>query len=131
MTVRRLLTLLTCLAALAAVPASASAAELGLNVNGAVTAGTQENFEDLSSLNAKWARHFVFWDDIDERGLKLYDAMAQEEDRRGIKTLFTVMSARGQQPGNAGAFAEFMGRLAARGRGSVEAYEVWNEADEG
>jgi hypothetical protein len=132
MTVRRhSLTLLACLAALLALPASASAAELGLNVNGAVTAGTQENYEDLSALGSRWARHFVFWDDIDETGLKLYDAMAQEEDRRGIKTMFTVMSARGQQPRGAQAFADFMGRLAARGRGSVEAYEVWNEADEG
>jgi hypothetical protein len=129
--VRRPLTLLICLAALAALPASASAAELGLNVNGAVTAGTPENFQDLSNLGSRWARHFVFWDDLDERGLKLYDAMAREEDQRGIKTMFTVMSARGQQPGNTGAFADFMGRLAARGKGSVEAYEVWNEADEG
>jgi hypothetical protein len=131
MTVRRLVALLTCCAALAALPSTASAADLGLNVNGAVTAGTQENYEDLSALGSKWARHFVFWDDLDERGLKLYDAMAQEEGQRGIKTLFTVMSARGQQPGNVAGFADFMGRLAARGRGSVEAYEIWNEADEG
>jgi Bacterial Ig domain len=131
MTVRRPLTLLLCLAALAAVPGSASGAELGLNVNGAVTGGTQENFADLQNLGARWARHFVFWDDLDESGLKLYDAMAREEDRLGIKTLFTVMSARGQPPGSAQAYADFMGRLAARNRGSVEAYEVWNEADEG
>ena len=131
MTVRRTLTLLASLAALAALPASASGAELGLNVNGAVTGGSQENYGDLQNLGSRWARHFVFWDDLDETGLKLYDAMAREEDRLGIKTLFTVMSARGQQPGSTQAFADFMGRLAARNRGSVEAYEVWNEADEG
>jgi hypothetical protein len=133
LTVRQRLLLASVLAALVAacVPAGAPAAELGLNVNGAVTGGTQENFTDLSALSSRWARHFVFWDDLDERGLKLYDAMAAEEQRLGIKTLFTVASARGQQPSSPQAYADFVGRLAARGRGVVDAIEIWNEADEG
>ena len=134
MDVRRrplLLLLLLALTAPLAVPSSAPAAELGLNVNGAITGGTRENFDDLATLNAKWARHFVFYDDIDDAGLRYYDNMAATEDQIGVKTLLTVMSARGQQPSSPQAYADFMGRLAARFKGRVEAYEVWNEADEG
>jgi hypothetical protein len=112
-------------------PAASPAAELGVNVNGAVTGGGQENFADLSATGAKWARHFVFWDDLDERGLKLYDAMVAEEERLGVKTLLTVASARGQQPGDKQAYADFVGRLAARTKGQLDAIEIWNEADEG
>jgi hypothetical protein len=117
--------------ALAAGTASAPAAELGLNVNGAVAGGSQQTMTDLSTLDAKWARHFLFWDDVDDAGLRLYDAMAAEEDQRGVKTLLTVASAHGQQPQSPQAYADFVGRLAARFRGRVEAYEIWNEADEG
>ena len=112
-------------------PASAPAAELGVNVNGAVAGGSQENFNDLTALGAKWARHFVFWDDLDDRGLRIYDAMIAEEERLGVKTLLTVASARGQQPGDKQAYADFVGRLAARGKGQLDAIEIWNEADEG
>ncbi|HEX2086446.1 MAG TPA: hypothetical protein VHF89_12240 [Solirubrobacteraceae bacterium] len=129
--VRRRLILLTLAAAFAAAPASAPAAEIGLNVNGAVAGGTQENFSDMAALGTRWARHFVFWDDLDERGLKIYDAMAAQEQALGIKTLLTVASARGQQPSSQQAYADFVGRLAARGRGVVDAIEIWNEADEG
>ncbi|HEV2813540.1 MAG TPA: hypothetical protein VGW10_09835 [Solirubrobacteraceae bacterium] len=127
----RQLILLVLLVAVLAAPASAPAAEIGLNVNGAVAGGTQENFADLAALQSKWARHFVFWDDLDERGLKLYDAMIAEEQRLGIKTLLTVASARGQQPSSPQAYADFVGRLAARGKGQLDAIEIWNEADEG
>ncbi len=127
----RLPTLLLALLVALSCAASASAAEIGVNVNGAVAGGTKENFEDLAQLNAKWARHFLFWDDIDDGGLRLYDRMAAEEDQRGVKTLLTAASARGQQPGDRQAFADFMGRVAARFKGRVEAYEIWNEADEG
>ena len=125
-----LLTLLV-VGAFLALPGAAPAAELGLNVNGAITGGTKENFDDLTALNSKWARHFLFWDDIDDAGLRYYDNMAGTEDQLGVKTLLTVMSARGQQPSSPQAYADFMGRIAARFKGRVEAYEVWNEADEG
>ena len=127
----RLLPLLaTVIALFAAAPAQG--AEIGLNINGGGAAvGDTNNFEDLSTLNAKWARHFVFWDDIDDNGYGAYEAMLADEQRRGVRTLITVMSARGQSPSDPQAFADFMGRLATRFKGSAEAYEVWNEADEG
>ncbi|HEX8206345.1 MAG TPA: hypothetical protein VF587_09835 [Solirubrobacteraceae bacterium] len=114
-----------------AVP-SAQAAELGVNVNGgAAAAGNQQNFSDLSDLNARWARHFVFWDDFDQKeGFGAYEAMVAEEDRRGVKTLITVMSAKGEAPSDHQAFADFMA-VTARTLGGAEAFEVWNEADEG
>ncbi|MDQ5807669.1 MAG: hypothetical protein M3320_03240 [Actinomycetota bacterium] len=127
----RLPTLLTAFAVALCCAQAAPAAELGVNVNGAVAGGTKENLEDLSTLNAKWARHFVFWDDIDSRGLDIYGRMVGEEEQRGVKTLLTLASARGQQPGDRQAFADFAGRAAARFKGQVEAYEIWNEADEG
>jgi Glycosyl hydrolase catalytic core len=129
--VRRPLGLLAALTLLLLAPAAARGAELGLNVNGGgAAAGNQQNFDDLSTLNARWARHFVFWDDVDENGYGAYQAMIAEEERRGVKTLVTVMSARGEAPPEAQAFADFMGALARRLKGA-DAFEVWNEADEG
>jgi hypothetical protein len=128
---RILLALSIALLALAAAPVASPAAELGVNVNGAVTGGTPENFKDLSDTGAKWARHFVFWDDLDDKGIRIYEAMAANEERLGVKTLFTVASARGQQPGDKQAYADFVGRLATRTQGLVDAFEIWNEADEG
>jgi hypothetical protein len=128
--VRRLSAFLILAFALLAAPAQG--AEIGLNVNGgAAAAGDPQNFEDLSTLNARWARHFVFWDDFDEKnGFGAYESLIAEEERRGVKTLITVMSARGQAPSDSDAFARFMGDLAAKLKGA-DAFEVWNEADEG
>ena len=126
-------TFLPLLAAVAALLAAAptQAAEIGINVNGGgAAAGDSQNFRDMSDLGARWARHFVFWDDIDENGYGAYQAMLADEDRRGVKTLITVMSARGQAPSDPRAFADFMGGLARR-LPNAEAFEVWNEADEG
>ncbi len=119
-------------AAMLAAAAPAPAAEIGLNINGGPAAlNDQQNFQDLSTLNAKWARHFVFWDDYDpQTGPKIYKAIAAEENARGVKTLLTVMSARGTAP-DPEAFERFMRELATELKGDVEAYEVWNEADEG
>ena len=123
--------LLTTLLLLACFAAPAQAAELGLNLNGGAAAGGDpQAFEDLSTLNARWARHFVFWDDFDPaNGYAIYEAMIAEEERRGVKTLLTVTSARGQPPADRDAFARFMGDLAAR-LGGADAFQVWNEADE-
>jgi hypothetical protein len=111
--------------------APAQGAELGLNVNGGAAAGNnRQAFDDLGTLNARWARHFLFWDDFDPaNGYALYEAMIAEEERRGVKTLITVTSARGQPPDPA-AFARFMGELARRLPGA-DAFQIWNEADEG
>jgi hypothetical protein len=124
----RLILLLGVLAAVL-VPSSALAAEAGLNVNGGAASGTVENFDQLSDTGAKWARHFLFWDDIDEAGLRGYDRIVAEQDRRGVKTLLTVASASGTPP-DAARYAQFVGALAKRNGGRLEAIEIWNEQDE-
>jgi hypothetical protein len=96
-----------------------------------VRSARAENFDQLSDTGAKYARHFLFYDAIDEAGLREYDKMVAEEDRRGIKTVFVVS---GVPPVNTSPdpnrYAEFVGALAKRYGGRLEAIEVWNEADE-
>jgi hypothetical protein len=126
----RFILLIGVLAALV-VPGVASAAEPGLNVNGGAASGTAENYEQLTDTGSKWARHFLFWDSIDEAGLRGYDAIIAEQDRRGVKTLLTVtgLPPVGSAP-NPEQYADFVGRLAARNKGRLEAIEIWNEADD-
>jgi hypothetical protein len=127
----RLITLLAALAALLglAVPA-APAAELGLNVNGGAAAATPENFAQLSDTGARWARHFVVFNghDATDGG---YDAIVEREQAMGIKTLFVVTGVGGRRVDDPEVYARFVGNLAARYRGRVDAYEIWNEEDEG
>src|ERR1700710_2799552 len=85
----RLLPLLGLLAALA-LPAAAPAAEVGLNVNGGAASGTPENFTQLTDLGAKWARHFMYYDDALPES---YDGTVAKEDARGVKTLLVVAAA--------------------------------------
>ncbi|HEX8206347.1 MAG TPA: hypothetical protein VF587_09845 [Solirubrobacteraceae bacterium] len=123
----RLLCALTALVALG-VPASAGAAEIGLNMNGGAAAATDDNWAMLDDTRPGWARHFVVWNGqrATDGG---YDAIVREEQRRGIKTLFVVTGVNGARA-EAGAYAAFVGSLAARYKGQVDAYEIWNEADE-
>ena len=125
--VPRLLTLLLALAALAA-PASAPAAEIGLNMNGGAAASNADNWAMLDDTRPGWARHFVVWNGqrTTDGG---YDEIVAEEERRGIKTLFVVTGLGGTRA-DVGAYSAFMGSLAARYKGRVDAYEIWNEADE-
>ena len=123
----RFLPLLGLLAALL-IPATASAAEIGLNINGGAASGTAENFDQLGDTGSKWARHFVFWDDAH---LESYDDIVAQEDARGIKTLFVVAAASHQAPSDPEQYAEFIGAMARRWKGRLEAIEIWNEQDEG
>jgi hypothetical protein len=123
----RLFALLGLLAALL-LPGTATAAEPGLNVNGGAASGVLENYTQLTDTGAKSARHFLYWDNIDEVGLRLYEQMVAEEERRGIKTVFVVASASGTPP-NAERYAEYVGALAKRMPG-LDAIEIWNEQDD-
>ena len=78
----RLLTLLTLAAALA-VPASAPAAEIGLNMTGGAAASTPDNWAMLDDTKPGWARHFVVWSGqrATDSG---YDDIVAQEERRGI-----------------------------------------------
>ena len=128
---RKLVPILATLFALAAA-APAPAAELGLNLNGGAAAGTDQNFNDLSALNSRWARHFLDYDNFEwnENGFAIYRRMVDEEGRRGVKTLITVKSAGNSPPASPQAFAAQMAQLA-RVLPGLEAIEIWNEADEG
>ena len=123
----RLLTLLIVLAALAA-PASAHAVEMGLNMNGGAAASTPDNWAMLDDTRPGWARHFVVWSgqSATDGG---YDDIVAQEERRGIKTLFVVTGLGGARAEPA-TYAAFVASLAARYKGRVDAYEIWNEADE-
>jgi hypothetical protein len=123
----RLLTLLVLAAALA-VPSSASAVEMGLNMNGGAAASTPDNWAMLDDTKPGWARHFVVWDGqtATDGG---YDDIVAQEQRRGIKTLFVVTGLGGRRA-DVAAYSAFVGDMARRYKGRVDAYEIWNEADE-
>lgn len=126
---RLLLPLLAALAGLLASAATAPAAEPGLNMAGG--AGTPAEFDQLTDVGAKWARHSISWDTIGESALADFGKGFAEEDRRGIKTLLMVHSGSTTPPADPQAYANFVGSIAARYRGSLEAIEIWNEEDEG
>jgi hypothetical protein len=125
---RRLLPLLGLVAGLLIPATTASAADVGLNINGGAASGAPENFAQLTEVGAKWARHFVHYDNAAPAA---YDDIVAQEDARGVKTLFVVTAASHQPPANPQAYADYVGSLAARFRGRLEAIEVWNEEDEG
>ncbi|HEV2813539.1 MAG TPA: hypothetical protein VGW10_09830, partial [Solirubrobacteraceae bacterium] len=81
-------------------------------------------------LNARWARHFAFIEEIKtERDLASYEAMARQEEAMNVKTLIAVMSNQGQAPSDPQAEADKLGMIAAKVAG-IDAIQVWNEADE-
>ncbi len=124
----RLLTLLLLCAALLAVPATAPAAEMGLNMNGGAAAGTADNAAMLDDTKPGWARHFVVWSGqrATDGG---YDQIVAQDERRGIKSLFVVTGLGGTRADVAG-YTAFLASLVQRYQGKVDAYEIWNEADE-
>lgn len=125
---RRLVPLLVVLAALAAPSAAAAAPEAGLNVNGGVSV-TRADIDALAATGAKWSRHFVFEDAVDDAGLAQLRDSITYAGTKGIKSI-VVVARSDRRPTSAGAFAERMGRIATAMAGQVEAYEVWNEEDE-
>src|SRR5690606_20265437 len=116
--------------ALIAAPAPAPAAEPGLNIAGGAASGTPADYAQLTDTGARWARHFLYWDNLDESGLRRYDEIVAAEGARGVRTLFVVASASGAPPANPQQYANFVGSLASRWRGELEAIEIWNEQDE-
>ena len=126
---RKFLPLIGLLAALA-LPASAPAAEIGLNVAGGAAAGPSD-VDAVSDTGARWARHFLFFDDIDAGGMRSFrQNVIEKEKAKGIKTLIVVAGKNRTAP-NADEFARRMGEMASIFKGAnTMAYEVWNEADE-
>lgn len=125
---RKLLPLLGLLVALT-VPATAPAAEIGLNIAGG-SAVSEADVNQVADTGAKWARHFLFYDDIDANGMATFRrTVIDPEQRRGLKTLI-VVAGKTQQAPNPDEYARRMGEMATLFKGGTMAYEIWNEADE-
>jgi hypothetical protein len=134
--------LLALLGALALVVPAANAATPGVNVNGVPTA---QNVDDVIASGAKYARFFVLWSDVEaNRGsfdnllMQTYSDQFGRLNAAGVRPVVVVMGApswangssdRLVPPHNAADFGAFTGQLAARLRGKVAGYEIWNEPD--
>jgi hypothetical protein len=134
--------LLAMLGVLALVPAAHAAAP-GVNVYGVPSA---ENMNDVIASGSKYARYFAMWSDLEPaRGsfnspmLSAYRDGFARLNAAGVKPVVVVIGAPAwangggdplAPPHNAADFGAFMGSFAARLRGEVAAYEIWNEPDE-
>ena len=131
-------------AAMVASPVAAPAAEVGINPIGQ---NAPQSTDALGALGATWVRTFLRWDQLEPNGpgrwdpaalagLEQYTAIAQF---RGIKVVAVVVGAPQWASGSTDPyvpprdpadFGRVMGSLAARERGKVAAWEIWNEPDE-
>lgn len=127
--------------ATAAAPASAAipGINMGLADLEAVGAGT------APESGARWTRLWLDWARVqpapgvvDERLLGFYMRGARALQARGTRVLIVVTSSpgwasttglAGGPPAGAAPYARFVGMIAARLRGTVAAYEIWNEPD--
>jgi hypothetical protein len=139
---RCLAALVAVLGVLALVPAAHAAAP-GVNVNGVPNA---QNVDDIIASGSKYARFFVLWSDVEAtRGtfdsllMSTYQDQFTRLNAAGVKPVLVVMGApswangstdRLVPPHSAAEFGSFTAALAARLRGKVAAYEIWNEPDE-
>jgi hypothetical protein len=133
--------LIALLATLVVAPA-AHAASPGVNVNGVPNA---QNVSDIIASGSQYARFFVLWSDVEAtRGTfdNLLVSTYQDQFRvlraAGVKPVVVVMGApswangstdRLVPPQRPAEFGTFMGQLATKLRGTVSAYEIWNEPD--
>ncbi|MDH7474815.1 MAG: cellulase family glycosylhydrolase [Anaerolineae bacterium] len=90
----------------------------------------------VKTLGFQWVHQKVRWRNIEGNGKGQYDwgsldAMVNDCANNGIKICLCVMDAPNwagnKSPNNPQDFADFMGALAARYKGRVQAYEIWNE----
>jgi hypothetical protein len=134
--------LLALLGALALVVPAAHAATPGVNVNVLSAQGV----DDAIASGAKYARFFMLWSQVEpSRGTLDPNALAPYLEQfprlqaAGVKPVVVVLGApswaNGSSdplvpPHNASDYSAFTGLVAARLRGHVAAYEIWNEPDE-
>jgi Cellulase (glycosyl hydrolase family 5) len=131
-------------AAIAVTPAAAPAAEVGINPIGQ---NAPQALDAMGQLGATWVRAFLRWDQVEPggpgrwdpaalAGLEQYTSVAQ---LKGIKVVAVITGAPQWANGSTDPnvpprdpqdFARFLGSLAARERGKVAAWEIWNEPDE-
>jgi polysaccharide biosynthesis protein PslG len=129
------------LAALAASSRPAAAAEPGVNVASADPA----SFAMAAQSGARWVRAFMAWSAIepqpgviDAAALEPYRQAARTLSASGVHVVWVVLSApawasqtgvAGGPPARPAEFARFLHAVAERMRGTVAAYEIWNEPD--
>ena len=77
-----------------------------------------QDIEGAAKGKFDWSRSDRVVDQVQQRGLKLIVRIGQDPDRP-----FWA----GDAPANAGHFADFARQVAARYRGRIQAYQVWNE----
>jgi hypothetical protein len=95
----------------------------------------------IKNSGVNWVRQQVRWQDLHDRSGAIYwgelDQIVADSHAAGVNLLFSVVRAPSwaTPDGNnglpsrqhIGTFADFMGQMAARYKGRVQAYEVWNE----
>lgn len=85
-----------------------------------------------------WVKQLFSWQDIEGAGKGQFDwerpdRIVEDVNKRGLKLLVRISMDperpfwAGNPPDNAQHFADFAGQVAARYRGRIHAYQVWNE----
>ncbi|MCU0490460.1 MAG: glycoside hydrolase family 5 protein [Chloroflexaceae bacterium] len=113
------------------------------NLYGQGTAWQDRNRVLQLSNNAgmKWIRQQIAWQDLQDRSGTIFwgelDQIVEDANRAGINLFIGVVRAPSWATDNGanglpsrrhfGTFANFMGQMAARYRGRVQAYQIWNE----
>lgn len=122
---------------------SALAAETGISVQG----NSSTAVADANALGVDWVRRFADWNALEPSAPGVYSSSAISElddlvsraHAAKKKVTLTVLGAPTWANGSSDArvaprdpaqYATFIGRLAARYRGRVQSWEVWNEPDE-
>ncbi|MSX11297.1 MAG: cellulase family glycosylhydrolase [Actinobacteria bacterium] len=122
---------------------SAHAAETGISVQGSASTAVA----DANALGVDWVRRFADWNALEPSAPGVYSSSAISElddlvsraHAAKKKITLTVLGAPTWANGSSDArvaprdpaqYATFIGRLAARYRGRVQSWEVWNEPDE-
>jgi hypothetical protein len=129
---------------LAAAPAPRAAAGFGYGVQ-AHMIGEDLNriFDYINGMGFNWVKQQVEWKLIEpakgQYAWGILDPIVEMANARGVNLLFSVVKAPKWArpantdfsvegpPANPQDFADFMAAMAARYRGRVQAYEIWNE----
>ncbi|NUQ39108.1 MAG: cellulase family glycosylhydrolase, partial [Caldilineales bacterium] len=91
----------------------------------------------MKEAGFNWVKQWFAWQDIEGAGRNQYDwsrtdRIVDQVQAANLKLLVRISPSdvrfwAGDPPENADLFAEFAGNLAARYRGRIHAYQIWNE----